>query len=383
MRNGKDSSFPQNGATGRHKTDVLVIGGGPAGLAAAIALRRKGLRVSVADGAAPPVDKPCGEGLLPDALAALAQLGVAVPQSEGHVLAGIRFVSARDEFAARFPGASGRGIRRKVLHQHLIDAAEVSGVELLWRSPVSEIGEEGAIVAGKLLPAKWIVGADGIRSRVRGWCGLAPRVRSGARYAFRQHYRIKPWSNFMEVHWGRNAQAYVTPVDADEVCVVLVSSEQQMKLERLAVECPQLADRLGSAITVGAERGAVTVGQRLGKVHRGHVALVGDASGSVDAITGEGLSLSFHQAIALAEAVSAQDLSGYQAAHSRLARKPTLMSRAMLALDENFWLQDRVMRALAGDPSLFERLLSFHVGATSSASSVSVGAHLFWRLAVA
>jgi flavin-dependent dehydrogenase len=383
MRNGRDSTFPQNAATGKHKADVVVIGGGPAGLATAIALRRKGLRVTVADGAAPPVDKPCGEGLLPDGLAALAQLGVAVPQSDGHVLAGIRFVSARGEFAARFPGALGRGIRRKVLHQHLIDAAEASGVEMLWRSPVSAICEEGAIVAGKLLPAKWIVGADGIRSRVRGWCGLVPRVRSRARYAFRQHYLIKPWSDFMEVHWGRKAQAYVTPVDNDEVCVVLVSSEQQMKLERVAGECPQLANRLGNAIAVGAERGVVTVGQRLGKVYRGRVALVGDASGSVDAITGEGLSLSFHQALALAESISAQDLSGYQTAHRRLARTPTLMSRAMLALDGNFWLQDRVMRVLSGDPNLFQRLLSFHVGETSYASTASVGAHLFWRLALA
>jgi flavin-dependent dehydrogenase len=383
MRNPKGSSVPQNGETRDHKTDVVVIGGGPAGLAAAIALRRKGLGVTVADGAAPPVDKPCGEGLLPDALAALTQLGITVPQSEGHALAGIRFVSPRGELAAHFPGSLGFGIRRKVLHQHLIDAAGASGVELLWRSPVSAIREGGAIVAGKLLSARWIVGADGIRSRVRGWCGLAPRGRLSARYAFRQHYRIMPWSNFMEVHWGRNAQAYVTPVAQDEVCVVLVSNEEQMHLKHLAVECPKLAERLGSAITVGAERGAVTVGLQLDKVYRGRVALVGDASGSVDAITGEGLSLSFHQAIALAEAIFEQDLGSYQLAHHRLARKPTLMSRAMLALDGNVWLQDRVMRALAGDPNLFERLLSFHVGATCSASSASVGAHLFWRLALA
>jgi menaquinone-9 beta-reductase len=42
-------------------TDVFVIGGGPAGLAAAIAARAKGLRVTVADGGVPPIDKPCGE----------------------------------------------------------------------------------------------------------------------------------------------------------------------------------------------------------------------------------------------------------------------------------------------------------------------------------
>jgi menaquinone-9 beta-reductase len=367
----------------REKTDVVVIGGGPAGLAASIALRRKGLRVNVADGAAPPIDKPCGEGLLPDALAALDQLGVAVPTSDGHRLSGIRFVGRESQVAAPFPGGIGLGIRRKVLHQHLIDAAEACGVELLWRSPVSAICEHGAIVAGQLLAANWVIGADGIRSRVRGWCGLTPRAGTSARYAFRQHFRMKPWSDFMEVHWGKNAQAYVTPVAGDEVCVVLVSRQEQIRSTHLAVECPELGHRLGRASVASVERGAVTVGCQLDRVYRGRVALVGDASGSVDAITGEGLSLSFHQAVALAEAISEQNLSSYQAVHRRLARKPALMSRAMLTLDGNDWLRDRVMRALAGDPHLFERLLAFHVGAASSPRISSVGAQLFWRLALA
>src|SRR3979490_781323 len=52
-------------------TSVLVIGGGPAGLAVAIAARMKGFDVTVADGAKPPIDKACGEGLMPGTMAAL------------------------------------------------------------------------------------------------------------------------------------------------------------------------------------------------------------------------------------------------------------------------------------------------------------------------
>ena len=63
-------------------TDVFVIGGGPAGLAAAIAARQRGFRVIVADGMRPPIDKACGEGLMPDGLAALERLGIRVPLSE-------------------------------------------------------------------------------------------------------------------------------------------------------------------------------------------------------------------------------------------------------------------------------------------------------------
>ena len=58
------------------KADVLIVGGGPAGLATAIALRQKGASVTVADAMTPPIDKACGEGLMPDSLQDLAALSV-------------------------------------------------------------------------------------------------------------------------------------------------------------------------------------------------------------------------------------------------------------------------------------------------------------------
>jgi|SRR5579872_284506 len=76
------------------KTDVFVIGGGPAGLAAAIAARRRGFEVVVADSAQPPIDKACGEGLMPDAVTALARLGVLATISHGFPFHGIRFWKA-------------------------------------------------------------------------------------------------------------------------------------------------------------------------------------------------------------------------------------------------------------------------------------------------
>jgi flavin-dependent dehydrogenase len=363
-----------------HRSDVFVIGGGPAGLAAAIAARAKGFSVTVADGTHPPIDKACGEGLMPDTLAALAELSVPVSPAEGHPVRGVRFHGREYEASANFPAGHGIGMRRPLLHEKLIERARAGGVSLLWDTPVVGISEEGAELAGGVFPAKWIVGADGIGSRVRKWAGLELPVRNDCRYGVRRHYRVAPWSEFVEIYWGDCVQAYVTPVNQDEVCVVLMSHDRETKFDSLETQFPKLAARLKWATLANNERGAVTMTRKLPGVYRGRVALIGDASGSVDAITGEGLSLGFRQAIALACALEANDLSQYQTAHRRLARRPILMGRLMLLLAAHGSLRERTLRAFTSDPRIFARLLAVHIGEQSQAQLATTGALLGWQL---
>ena len=95
------------------ETDVLVVGGGPAGLSAAIAARRKGFSVTLIDAAVPPIDKACGEGLMPDALRALADLGVEIPADAGFAFYGIRFLGEDVSVEAEFPSGFGLALRRE------------------------------------------------------------------------------------------------------------------------------------------------------------------------------------------------------------------------------------------------------------------------------
>jgi flavin-dependent dehydrogenase len=364
-------------------TDVFVIGGGPAGLAAAIAARQRGFEVTIADGARPPVDKACGEGLMPDTLSALHDLGISLSASDGFALHGVRFWERGTGAEADFPEEHGLGVRRVVLHQVLLENAQSMGVRFLWETPVVGIRSDEVLTAGGTIRARWIVGADGISSRVRQWCGLNDQSHGGRRYASRRHYRIEPWSRRVEVYWGDGEQAYVTPVGERSVCVVLVSRRRGVHLSSLQEKFPELARRLDRATCIGAERGGVTVTRQLKSVYRGAVALVGDASGSVDAITGDGLNLGFRQAQALAASMQAGDLAAYQQAHKALARRPLLMGRLLLLLDRRPSLRNRVMRALAGHPDLFARLLAVHVGATSPRHLAETGALLGWRFATA
>jgi len=171
----------------------------------------------------------------------------------------------------------------------------------------------------------------------------------------------------MEIHWSNRAQAYVTPLSNDETCVALISRDPRMRLADAWREFPALTSYLRHAEPSSSERGAVTVTRRLRQVYRGNVALIGDASGSVDAITGEGLCLSFRQALALADALSKGRLLSYQRVHRQLARRPHLMGRLLLMLDQYPALRKRAVRILAADPELFARLLAAHLGETSAA----------------
>lgn len=364
-------------------TDVLVIGGGPAGLATAIAARVKGFDVTVVDGAKPPIDKACGEGLMPTTMSALRALGVAIGPGDGQALRGVCFKDEETSVEANFSGSRGFGMRRTTLHQRMVDRAQQCGIKLLWNTTVSGLSEDGAHLGDWVCKAKWVIGADGVHSRVRRWAGLEQKGRQAMRFAQRQHFRLRPWTDCMEIHWGEVAQAYVTPLSNEEICVALISRDPLLRVKNAWSKFPELGRRLMHAEASSAERGAVTVSRSLRQVYRGNVALTGDASGSVDAITGEGLCLSFHQAIELAEALAKGNLETYQRAHRQIAKRPTTMGRILLFLDRYPSLRRRAFRGMAAEPELFARLLATHLGEASPKFLAATSLRMGWQFLTA
>jgi 2-polyprenyl-6-methoxyphenol hydroxylase-like FAD-dependent oxidoreductase len=348
--------------------DLLIVGAGPAGLAAAIAATNRGLRVHVVDSSQPIIDKACGEGLLPAAVESLTQLGVDLSSVPHASFRGIRFLDATTEAtstAGLFREAPGIGIRRTRLYQVLLDRALALGVSIQWQSTVHAIPNQNPEAltvetnTGTFRP-RYLVGADGLHSKVRTLAGLSRASSTRSRIGIRQHFATTPHTDLVEVYWSPIGQAYVTPISRSELCIAFVYNSRPPK-DHLAA-FPALQARLRSATAIDPPRGAVTLTRSLHRVTSGNIALIGDASGSVDAVTGKGLALCFQQALTLADALAENNLSAYQQAHTRLLKAPLLMSRALLLMDRHPPLRSLALKSLRRHPFIFPNLLDIHVG---------------------
>jgi flavin-dependent dehydrogenase len=345
-----------------HLTDVVVIGGGPAGLAAAIALRNQGLTCLVVDQNHPNIDKACGEGLMPDCLTAFSALGITITANHGAPFRGIRFADQDSSVNAGFPAGAAVGIRRTKLHRILVGKAMDAGATLIWDAKPKLVDKHNLIINDQHVRTQWLIGADGQSSPVRQFCGLHKTWRLATRYGIRRHFEIKPWSEFVEVHWRDCGQMYVTPVSAELVCVALVTRDPYLRMDDALPQFSELSDRLARARVATRDLGSITTTRRLRSVVTDTVALAGDASGSVDAITGEGIAIACKQAIALADAIKRGDLSQYQRAHNAILRLPTAMASLLLLLDEHPEVRKRTFAAMAAKPETFARFLSAHIG---------------------
>ncbi len=320
----------------------------------------------VADRARPPIDKPCGEGLMPEGVEALRTLGVwsdCAPAAAPFF--GIRFTEDGRRAEGRFDGGQGAGIRRVELHRRLLDRAAEAGVTMRWNETVRLDRTGAAELDGRKVAARWLIGADGRESSVRRATGFAEVAQPARRIGLRRHFAVPAWSDLVEVHWHNDGQAVVTPLPSGKICVSAFANRPGSRFADLIARHPELQQRLAGARPTSAVRGAISGSSSVASVACGRVLLIGDAAGAVDAITGQGLSLGFRQAIALADALAAGDPARYQRAHRALVQTARRMAQLMLAASTRHAWRRRILDALNAYPRLFDYMLGIHTGAAA------------------
>jgi flavin-dependent dehydrogenase len=295
-------------------TDLLVVGGGPVGLTASIEARLAGLEVTVIEPREGAIDKACGEGLMPGALPLLHRLGVS---PRGFPLRGVSYRDAKRNADHLFENGHGLGVRRTTLHRALHERAFELGV-VMHAAKIDAITQSPDAVEAAGITGSWMLGCDGLHSTVARLTGLArPAPVQRRRYGLRRHYRVEPWSDLIEVHFNRFGEIYVTPT-ADGMVGLSLLARQHTDFAQALEASPELAARVTGAEPATELRGAGPFRQRTAARTKGRVLLVGDASGYVDAITGEGLRLGFEQARAAIDAIVTG--SDYERAWSRITR---------------------------------------------------------------
>jgi flavin-dependent dehydrogenase len=340
----------------RPRTDLLVAGGGPVGLFAAVVASRAGMRVTVVEPREVPIDKACGEGLMPGGLARLRSVGV---DPVGRDFAGIRYLTADGRTTARadFRAGPGRGVRRTVLHEALFSAASASGAQIVTDRVVNVLnradGVELGLGSGQWLAGEYLLAADGLHSPVRGLVGLAGRAPEPSRFGLRRHFAVEPWSDAVEVHWSRRSEAYVTPVADREVGVALLAGGDARDFADELAAFPRLSARLAGCAALDRTRGAGPLRQVVPARVAGRTLLVGDAAGYVDALTGEGLSLGFASAAAATGALLAGRPEQYESAWRRASRRHRWLTRTVLEVARHSATRRAVVPVAAAWPWAF------------------------------
>ncbi len=338
--------------------DLIVAGGGPAGLASAIGAAQSGMAVTLVEPKAGTIDKACGEGLMPPALKSLSALGV--PHPSGIPFAGIRYVDGDLRAQGNFSAGPGMGVRRTALHDAMRARAKALGVQRV-EGKVGEWTEtqDGIEVNG--ISAKWMIAADGLHSPIRKRLGLGLPSRLPDRLGVRRHFQTAPWSEFVEVHWSERAEAYVTPVAPDTVGVAILFYPDALppgsgpKYNRLLSLFPELEERLRDPCTPVA--GAGPFAQHLSSHRHGRILLVGDASGYVDPLTGEGIRMGLDTAEAAVSCLRSNQPAHYDRAWRRVTWRYRWMTSGLLEIRSRPWLRRQLVPTLRRCPWLLRGAL--------------------------
>ncbi|MCP3987613.1 MAG: geranylgeranyl reductase family protein [Actinomycetia bacterium] len=303
---------PRSDSDDRWVCDVLIVGAGPAGTAAAIEATRRGLDTVVIDKARFPRDKCCGDGLTASALRLLDDFGLdrSLLPSWIEVSEATLYGPTTKPIALPLPSGNGSFAavcRRRELDSALVDLARRRGATVLEDHELTGVSQTGGEVIARVdgieFSARYLIAADGMWSPTRKLLGVFPVQYRGEWHAFRQYFvDVSTQAANELVVWFEPdllpGYAWSFPLGDGTANVGFgIQRGRGHKIQDMARLWPQLLERAHIAEFLGPEAKPETphrawpIPARLGRapLTTGRVFFVGDAAAATDPLTGEGI----------------------------------------------------------------------------------------------
>jgi flavin-dependent dehydrogenase len=343
----------------------MIVGGGPAGAAAAIGLARAGLEAELVERSEGPHDVVCGGFLGWDALAALERLGLDPRSLGARPIHRMRLVSTRRRIEADLPRAAA-GLSRKTLDEAMLRAAVEAGVRVARGSAVraADLASRRVRLDGEEeIEADALVLATG-KHELRGAArpvDISARP-LGLRTSLRPSRRLaSELDGIIELHLFDGGYAGLLSQEDGKVNLCLSASRGRLKqaggieplVARLAAELPAFAARLdeGEAATWSAVSG-VPYGWRARDTAQG-VYRIGDQAAVIASLAGDGIAIALESGAAAARAIAdGRPAAAFQRQWAKRARRPVGLAEALRRSAEHGSARDAMMGLLGWFPSL-------------------------------
>jgi geranylgeranyl reductase family protein len=368
--------------------DVVVVGGGPAGSAAAVFLRQRGHDVVLIDEARFPRDKICGESVSPGSRRLLTELGVAEALRDlaprpllGMTLTAPNGTCFRGDY--RDVTEPGFAVRRQAFDMVLFDRARAAGAEVREGVHVTGLVFQDGAVAGvtcedgrgpEILRARLVIGADGRRSVVARRLGLLREHPSLRKFAVRGYWEgMEGLEDRGEMHVGGGGYCGIAPLSPRRANVTFVLDRTEMGAAAGDLETfyrgalrrwPRVEERLARAALLGPPRAIGPLALEASRVSAPGALLVGDSAGFYDPFTGEGVTLALRSAEMAAEVAdralrssNGHDLREYDRARQAATRDKFRINRMLQRAVAWPALSNAMARKLSRRPDLADKLV--------------------------
>jgi menaquinone-9 beta-reductase len=343
--------------------DVVVVGAGPAGSAAALAARREGATVLLLDRDDFPRDKPCGDGIAAEALDVLEGLGVQGVTAGYPAVPRLQLVGPGGAAVARRLPRPAHTIPRRIFDARLVEAAVEAGVELRRHTVRAITQNPDQVTVDDQLRAHVLIGADGATSTVRRLVGQPMNPSGHMAFAIRGYAPTRNTDEQFIVTTRQQWPAYAWefPIGDGTANVGYGEVLRGSPLSRAYLET-RLRAMLPGAEPTGLRGHHLPLSTRRPAPVNGRVLLAGDALSLINPFTGEGIFYAVRSGALAGAAAAGNDPAGYRRTLAEALGRHLRHSKLVALLSREPRVVDAAVRAADRDGAVFRRMVELGLG---------------------